>query len=211
MDLYGKLRTMDVLIVDDDPWMRDALATFFGVEGVRCTSAGSIGEGIEEIGKRNFGVIFCNFWMEGMDGLSFLKDSRIRQPDAVRILIAPFVPGGTLEELKEEHSIGLLRKPIRIETMEKMIGDELSRRNPATMHLAPPCDGTKAKGTRPAPGGRKPLPREDSSRVISHSLGYSRKRPKGKEGGPAHGEDPAKIGADEAHRPRLPRNGEGEG
>ena len=141
MDLYGKLRTMDVLIVDEDPWLRDALATFLGVEGVRCTSAGSIGEGTDAIRIRKFGVIFCNYWLEAMDGLAFLKSIRSSQPDAVRILVAHFVPGEAFEELKEERSIRLLRKPIHVETMERMIREELSRRNPAIMPPAAPLDG----------------------------------------------------------------------
>lgn len=210
MDLYRILRTMDVLIVDDDPWMRDALANFFGVEGVRCVTAGNIREATGEIRKRKFGVIFCSFWLEKMDGLSFLKNSIVSQPDAVRILIAPFVPGGALEELKEEPSIRLLRKPIRIEAMETMLGEELYRRKPAVMRLVPTKDETKTGETGIGPGLRKPLRREDTLHVISRIMVPSR-RSRVTQGGPSHGKVAAKTGDAEAHRLRLSRKGGSEG
>ncbi len=214
MDLYGKLKAMDVLIIDDDPWIRDALVTFFGIEGVRCATAGTIGEGTWEVRKKKFGVIFCSFWLEGMDGLAFLRSSRTSQPDAVMILVAPFVPAGVLEELKEEPFVRLLQKPIRIEAMETIIREELSRRRPAIMAPAPDHEGTNAGGKRTTQGRRRPLPREDTLRLISQSLEYSRKqgkRQKGQEGGPAHEEEGAKAIAGERNRFRHLRKRGGEG
>lgn len=142
-ELYAELRKREVLIVDEDPWTREALAVFFSMEGVRCTALGSIEKAVEAIRERKFDVIVCEHWLEGANGLWFLKFADGANPDAVKVLITSYPTEEIRAEVDRNPAIHLLPKPFRIEVLEEMLERGLGR-GKARPTRRPPSRGRKS-------------------------------------------------------------------
>ncbi|UCE54427.1 MAG: response regulator transcription factor [Desulfobacterales bacterium] len=48
MDVFDKLRTMKILLIDDDEWIRDSLSIFFEAEGCQLMVFETAEEGLAE-------------------------------------------------------------------------------------------------------------------------------------------------------------------
>jgi two-component system, NtrC family, nitrogen regulation response regulator NtrX len=69
-----------VLIVDDEPGIRESLKGVLEDEGYTAALAGSGEVCLEILDKRPFDVVLLDIWLPGMDGLETL--SKIKQSDA---------------------------------------------------------------------------------------------------------------------------------
>ncbi|HZD54625.1 MAG TPA: response regulator, partial [Candidatus Aquicultoraceae bacterium] len=146
---YARIREKEILVVDEDPWTREALAVFFSVEGIRCTALGSIDKGIEAVRKGKFDVIVCEHWLEGANGLWFLKYADAALPDALKVLITSYPTAEIRAEAERNPSIFLLPKPFRIEALESMLERwfaERSRRAGAGRPSSARREKTRAAG-----------------------------------------------------------------
>ncbi len=72
------------LIVDDDPTITEALAKIVGMLGYETVIHNDPREAVNETG---FDVVITDFMMPGLSGIELLRELRVRQPDAVRLLI----------------------------------------------------------------------------------------------------------------------------
>ena len=66
-----------LLIVDDEPGIRESLTGILEDEGYQVESAASGEAGLELIRKTAFDVILLDVWLPGMDGLETLE--RVRE------------------------------------------------------------------------------------------------------------------------------------
>jgi CheY-like chemotaxis protein len=69
-----------VLVVDDDPDVRERMTTLLTREGWRVTSAENGRAGLEAVGARKPGLVLLDLMMPEMDGFGFLRELRAR-PD----------------------------------------------------------------------------------------------------------------------------------
>jgi DNA-binding response OmpR family regulator len=65
-----------ILIVDDDPRIREIVGSAIGTMGYRCSEAGSGEEALRVIGKENVDLVILDLSMPGMDGLTVLQGMR---------------------------------------------------------------------------------------------------------------------------------------
>ena len=65
-----------ILIVDDEPGVRDFLKKLFEDRGFRVTTAESGESGLEKLEQGDFDIIFSDFSMPGMDGVDLIKTLR---------------------------------------------------------------------------------------------------------------------------------------
>jgi CheY-like chemotaxis protein len=106
-----------ILVVEDNPSVRDALAAVLAVEGYAVTTAGNGLEGLELLpGEPPFALVLLDLMMPVMDGFAFLAE-RARRPDvaAVPVIITSAFearpPGGAPLDLP------YLRKPVDVEEL----------------------------------------------------------------------------------------------
>ena len=118
MDLFSKLRKMNILLIDDDEWIRHSMGIFFEFEGCDLRTLETAEEGLEELQRHDYKVIIADYRLPGMDGLEFLKRSQKTHPNAMKVLITAY---GSKEIVSEAYKLGVqdvIKKPFTIESIE---------------------------------------------------------------------------------------------
>ena len=90
MDLFNKLKRMQMLLIDDDEWIRDSLSLFFEGEGCHLLALETAEEGIEALKKQDYDIIIADYKLPGMDGLDFLSRIQESHPDVMKVLITAY-------------------------------------------------------------------------------------------------------------------------
>jgi DNA-binding NtrC family response regulator len=121
MDLFEKLRSMKVLLIDDDEWVRDSLELFFTGEGCDLSALANAEEGMEALKKQRYDIIICDYKLPGMDGLSFFKGIKLSHPDIITVLITAY---GNVDLASDAIRIGIddfIPKPLTTNAIEKSL------------------------------------------------------------------------------------------
>lgn len=121
MDLYLKLRTMRIMLVEDDPWIRDALCLAFRNEGCHLVAFDNATEAVEAVKRDPFDIIISDYWLPDMDGLSFLKLAGNHQPEVVKIIITAYPTSQVNYEVGMMGIHDFIQKPFTIETIERSL------------------------------------------------------------------------------------------
>lgn len=102
-----------ILVVDDDPHMRNACSRVLSKEGwtVHCVESGD--EGLEKMksGTERIDVVLLDHLMPGMSGLDVLANMRALNLNTPVIFITGFVSDETRTELLGMGAAGCLPKP----------------------------------------------------------------------------------------------------
>jgi CheY-like chemotaxis protein len=128
VDLFGKLKEMKMLLIDDDEWVRDSLSLFFEGEGCHLVAVETAEEGIEELRKQNYDIILVDYRLPGMDGLEFLKRIKESHPDALTILITAYGSKDVFLRARSMGVTGFVDKPFTIRTIEDSLSQLISKR-----------------------------------------------------------------------------------
>jgi DNA-binding NtrC family response regulator len=123
VDLFGKLKEMKTLLIDDDEWIRDSLSLFFEGEGCHLVAVETAEEGMEELKRQGYDIILVDYRLPGMDGLEFLERIKDSHPDALTILITAYGSKDVFLKARKIGVTGFVDKPFTIRTIE----DSLSR------------------------------------------------------------------------------------
>ena len=121
MDLFSKLKTMDILLIDDDEWIRDSLSIFFEGEGCHLTALETAEEGMEALKGQNYDIVITDYRLPGMDGLEFLKLVKASHPHAMTILTTAY---GRKDIFLAARKIGIkdfIDKPFTTQTIEESL------------------------------------------------------------------------------------------
>lgn len=90
MNLFRHLKAMNILLVDDDEWIRDSMRLFFEGEGCHLETFETAEEAIEKSKSNKYDIIFVDYKLPGIDGLSFLSQIGKSQEKALKILITAY-------------------------------------------------------------------------------------------------------------------------
>ena len=117
MDTPAKFKTLKTLLVDDDPFIRDAMKLAFKRKQFSLCTADTAEEGLKALHAESFDVIISDFKLPGSSGLTFLKQAAAAQPGSIKVLISAT---GSDEVVSEAYRIGahdFLPKPFTLETL----------------------------------------------------------------------------------------------
>ena len=93
---------LKILVIDDEPRIRDACRMILQEEGFEVALASDGDEGVQMIQERHFDIILVDLMMPGLSGLEVLSLVKERHPDTVVIVITGYA---TLE-----HSISAMKR-----------------------------------------------------------------------------------------------------
>ncbi|RLC02554.1 MAG: response regulator [Deltaproteobacteria bacterium] len=118
MDLFAQLRKMNLLLIDDDEWVRDSLRLFFESEGCKITVLETAEEGLDLIKHQYFDIIIIDFHLPGMDGIEFIKQLSTKQANSLNILITAFGNRDILSRAQKAGIQEFIAKPFTSEVIE---------------------------------------------------------------------------------------------
>ena len=113
MEAFGRM-----LVVDDEPGMRQLLDTAFTDKGFSVSTASNGDKAVELIRDEAFDVIITDLKMPGRDGLAVLKAAKEKSVDSKVVLITAY---GTIETAVEAMRLGaydFIAKPFKLAEIE---------------------------------------------------------------------------------------------
>jgi len=122
-------RTATVMLVDDEVMVATALRSFLELETAWCVLTFSDPlQALEALRSEHADVIVSDFMMPGIDGVTFLRQSREIQPLATRILLTGY--GDKTNAIRAINEAGLyyyLQKPWDNEQLRMVIRNGIER------------------------------------------------------------------------------------
>src|SRR5262245_65731144 len=111
-----------ILVVDDEPIIRDSLAEFLTQEGFAVTTSGSTEDALRRVRETNFAVAICDVQLPGMDGLALLDRMLKISPETFVLLITAY---GTVES-----AVVAFQRGAHDRSEERRVGKECGSRRP---------------------------------------------------------------------------------
>ena len=106
-----------VLIVDDDPHVREVMHQIFLSNGHKCTLAGDGREGLEVFQNTHPPLVVTDIKMPGMDGVELLRAVREADQDAAVIVLTGAADMKTAIECLRLGAYDFILKPVNIEEL----------------------------------------------------------------------------------------------
>ncbi|MBS1832835.1 MAG: sigma-54-dependent Fis family transcriptional regulator, partial [Acidobacteria bacterium] len=119
-----------VLIVDDEPGIRQSLRGVLEDEGYACAAVETGEEALDEVGRNPYEVVLLDVWLSGMDGLETLQRIEELPPDDRPEVI--IISGhGNIETAVRATKLGafdFLEKPLTIEKVLVVVKNAVEHR-----------------------------------------------------------------------------------
>jgi CheY-like chemotaxis protein len=126
-----------VLVIDDDAWVRQALADALRLEGYDVMLARDGVDGFAKLATRRPDVILLDVMMPGMDGWHFLS-ARLRDPEIVEIpVILMTAHTAAVRAGQQAGAVRVIAKPFQLDELLDAIEQAMASRHgkPAVAHL----------------------------------------------------------------------------
>jgi two-component system response regulator PilR (NtrC family) len=116
-----------ILIVDDEPGMRDFLSILLRKEGYGVSLAESAEKAIEVLGRGEFDLVISDISMPGLSGIDVLRHSRAANPDTPVILITAYASTESAVEALKLGAWDYLLKPFDVEELKNIVRNALEK------------------------------------------------------------------------------------
>lgn len=114
-----------VLVVDDDPGLRDLFRTFLKKIGFSRVVVGTAKEAIKSLGKQKFDLMFLDLQLPDAPGDQVYKTAKQIDPDLNVIVITGYPDSEILDLILQVSPVMVLKKPPKVEHLNqtvKMLG-----------------------------------------------------------------------------------------
>ena len=148
-DLFGKLFSNtkekneeatemekgSVLIVDDEPIVRESIRDWLKDAGYQVATAESGEEALEMLEKQDFSVTVLDLRLPGKTGIAVLKEVKTQRPWIKSIIITAYPSAETAVETMKLGAVDYLIKPVAPDDLERLIRETIES---ATLERAAP-------------------------------------------------------------------------
>ena len=104
-----------ILIVDDEPGIRQSLKGVFEDEGFAADTASTGEECLEMIGQQPYELVLIDVWLPGIDGMETLRQIRERSPSTYAIMISGHATIQTAVSTTKLGAYDFIEKPLSLE------------------------------------------------------------------------------------------------
>jgi phosphoserine phosphatase RsbU/P len=117
-----------ILVVDDDPFVLEALETILKREDYEVYKATDGFNALQLIKQHSPAVIMCDQFMPGITGIEVLKQTQEMLPESIRILITAAVDSQTaIDAINVGHVNQYITKPWKNENLLRVVRDSLEK------------------------------------------------------------------------------------
>jgi excisionase family DNA binding protein len=103
----------NVLVVDDDPRVREMLKDVISEQGYSATAVESGERALEELERRHYDLIFLDLVMPGMSGVDVLSAIKAKNKKAVVVIVTGYGDDPIAMEAMSQGPLFLIRKPFQ--------------------------------------------------------------------------------------------------
>ncbi len=128
MDLFKKLKEMQILLIDDDEWIRDSLSLFFESEGCHLLALETAEEGMGAVRKQDYDIIITDYRLPGMDGLEFFNQIKESHQHTIKILITAYRSEEVIAEAQRIGIEDIIEKPFTTKNIEESLSQLIEER-----------------------------------------------------------------------------------
>ena len=119
-----------VLVIDDDPSIRQVVAYALGDAGYHVDQAGDGRAALELVGRQHPDIILLDMKMPGMDGWEFAKLYRERYDDRAPIIVLTAAQDAA-ERAADVAAVSCVAKPFDLDILLERVGAIVRRRGQA--------------------------------------------------------------------------------
>ncbi len=115
------MKKENMLVVEDEDIMREALVDYFSEGGHTVDTANNGEKALEKFNLEDYNVMIIDLRLPGRDGLSVLEEVRQKNPKAKVIIITAYPSVETEEEAMRKGAAEYLQKPFELSYLETLI------------------------------------------------------------------------------------------
>jgi len=117
-----------ILVVDDDPGMREFLEIMLTRESYRVTCAANVEKALGRCQKEQFDLVITDLKMPGGGGIEFIKKLKDLSPETMVILITAYASGETAVTAMKEGAYDYIEKGFDVEDLKMTIRNALAKK-----------------------------------------------------------------------------------
>jgi DNA-binding NtrC family response regulator len=123
-------RQWDILVVDDEPVMRESLAAWLVEDGYSVDTAENGQEAVRKASSKDYAIYFVDLKMPpGIDGIETMMEIRRRHPDASVIIMTAYATVDTAITAMKEGAQEYVVKPCSPEEISLLVGRIIKIKN----------------------------------------------------------------------------------
>jgi putative two-component system response regulator len=116
-----------VLVIDDEPIIRELIAEILADAGHDVAAAASAEEGLLRLGDREVSIVVSDIVMPGLTGLELLEEVRARRPSLPVVLVTGAGTHAMLSDALARGASGLVMKPFSHAELQGAVATALER------------------------------------------------------------------------------------
>jgi len=120
-----------ILVVDDEPYVCDALKMLLTIDGHEVVTANAGTEALDLYNKGQFDLMITDYSMPGMKGDELAAEVKSRNPQQPIIMITAFVEKLSGEDSPLANVNELVAKPFRLEEIKRAMARVLNGADPS--------------------------------------------------------------------------------
>ncbi len=110
-----------ILVVDDDPRVREVIKDVISKKGVTVVLVGTGEEALVEIRKRRFDLIFLDLVLPGMSGVETLRAIKEADPEPLVAIVTGYGDDSIAVEAMSMSPLVLIQKPFSVRDIHKVL------------------------------------------------------------------------------------------
>src|SRR5438093_13046909 len=123
-----------ILIVDDEPGIRQSLKGVFEDEGFQTERVSSGEECLKKLEKAAYALVLLDIWLPGIDGIETLRRLREKSPDTRVIVVSGHATIATAVAATKLGAYDFIEKPLSLEHTLLVARNALSHRRLEQAH-----------------------------------------------------------------------------
>jgi DNA-binding NtrC family response regulator len=121
------MATKPILIVDDEPIVRESIRDWLKDAGYEVATAETGEEALALVEKQDFSVIIMDIRLPGKTGVTVLKEVKVLKPGIKSIIITAYPSAEMVAEAKKLGVVDYLIKPIAPDDLERLVRETLAK------------------------------------------------------------------------------------